>query len=343
MKWACRVGTWASAVWMLALAATVCCALTTDLHAKNLDANKGALEGNGADAKTLDPTKSYVLLSFPDNVSVGRLFLALPNSGGGGFRSDKKLIAEGRGLVRLPAGTFVELKLSYDGVANAAVLSKLDPGPFVTLDCRSLDNLDDQTLKYIGHLSNLSSLSLIETDTTDRGIENLSPLTKLRQLDLQQTLITGKTLSVLKNFSQLRILHLSFNKLNDTYLSNLALLKDLRELDLQVTGIGDSALPSVAACPKLEWLNLGKNKNITDGGLVALKKLTKLRSINVAGTSVTAKGVEQLKELPLTTIDFNMKSASQDELVRLAKIFPQCKLKSGPHSQRPPELYAPLK
>ena len=290
-------------------------------------------------AKEPEPVK----LSFPANISLGRLFVAYPSSKGIGYRSDKKLMSEGRGELSFPAGTFVEFKLSYDGVDHAQDLLKLDPRPFVMLDCRSLDNLNDQTLKYIGHFSNLVALSLDETDSTDLGLESLRSLKKLSRLDLKRTLITGKSFAVFKNFSQLRILHLAYNKLNEASLSNLSFLPELRELDLSVTGIGDSALPSVAACSKLESLDLFRNQNITDAGLAAVKKLANLRSLNVADTRVTAHGLEQLKDLPLTSLDLNMKNASQAELTRLETVFPHCNFKSGPHSRRPPEFFAPLK
>lgn len=72
----------------------------------------------------------------------------------------------------------------------------------------------------------------------------------------------------------------------------------VREVDLGDTEASDETLILLQAFTGLEWLCL-EETGITDSGLKSLARLKRLKRLELAGTRVTAAGVEQLRhELP---------------------------------------------
>ncbi|HVG15767.1 MAG TPA: hypothetical protein VM935_12430, partial [Chitinophagaceae bacterium] len=63
---------------------------------------------------------------------------------------------------------------------------------------------------------------------------------------------------------------------------------------------------------------------ITDKGLVQLKELKELQSLNLVGTKVTAQGLLSLKSLPqIRTIYLYQSSVTQDQWATLRPAFPK--------------------
>ncbi|MBL4635830.1 MAG: leucine-rich repeat domain-containing protein, partial [Kofleriaceae bacterium] len=162
------------------------------------------------------------------------------------------------------------------------------------------NNLGDAS--FLSGLVNLEVLDMGGNDITD--VTMLGALTKLQTLNLARSTLGHASLSVLATMTGLRKLSL---RLTDS-VSNIDPLASLGELeDLTIRGHGITSLASLSNCRKLVDLDvssnglidievLGELKTLTDinlgnctslGDISVLSRLSKLRKINLAFTSVT--------------------------------------------------------
>jgi Leucine-rich repeat (LRR) protein len=142
------------------------------------------------------------------------------------------------------------------------------------------DQVDDDTMRIIGELTNLKKLNLDYARITPTGASYLKGLTKLEYLSL--------------NFVP---------ELGDAGIANVAGLTILNGLGLINTGITNEGLASLKGLTNLKTLILAANEKIDDAGLVHLKGLTNLIYLSLRFTKVTEAGVKELqKALPNTKI-----------------------------------------
>ncbi|GAB3014822.1 hypothetical protein GCM10027051_18020 [Niabella terrae] len=115
-----------------------------------------------------------------------------------------------------------------------------------------------------------------------------------------------KDIEILENLKeQLIWLKLSDANINDTQLENISKLKNLTRLYVDGNDIGDS-------------------------GVGKLKTLTALQYLNVSGTKVSLKGLQQLAGLKnLRQIYLYQTPFTQPEFVQLKKLFPQAVIDTG--------------
>jgi CHAT domain-containing protein/Tfp pilus assembly protein PilF/Leucine-rich repeat (LRR) protein len=193
--------------------------------------------------------------------------------------------------------------LALQAIPNLAWLSLTqtqvtDDGLVPLKNCPNLRGLTlaspsftDNCLAHIALLPRLESLLLVDMTVTDAGLKHLRGNPRIFLLGISGAPMAGNALAQLKNVPQLQYLFLSDTPLTD---QTLAALKEinLTTLFLDGTGVTDKSL---AHLPKsLVTLDLQKCQ-ITDGGLGALKKMTKLGYLGLGGTKVTDAGLRQLK------------------------------------------------
>jgi hypothetical protein len=172
----------------------------------------------------------------------------------------------------------------------------------------------------------VDSVSLRDTEATDRDLECLHSLSQLRHLDLSNTKVTDDGLVIATRLPKLRSLVLIGTSIGDRgveHLKGLPLeqlvlwkthvtdagvhhlggMTTLRLLVLDETQITDAALEDVGQLVNLEdWLGLTQT-GVTDAGLPHLVGLKKAKQINLIGTSVSNEGVRRLREaLPRTMV-----------------------------------------
>jgi hypothetical protein len=86
-------------------------------------------------------------------------------------------------------------------------------------------------------------LQMANPDVTDQSLRFLKGMTRLRELDLNDTAITDTGLDVLTSLSGLEILRLRNTRISDAGFQNrLALMESLRQLDLRGTAITSESI-----------------------------------------------------------------------------------------------------
>jgi Leucine-rich repeat (LRR) protein len=113
-------------------------------------------------------------------------------------------------------------------------------------------------------------------------------------ISLRGTNVTDADLEILKQLKSLQILNLSQTAITDAGLKPIESLPNLRNLILPVS-ITDAGLVHVKGLTQLESLNL-LDSQVSDAGLVHLKGLRNLKILLLNGTKVTDAGLREIQQ-----------------------------------------------
>lgn len=197
----------------------------------------------------------------------------------------------------------VEVSLS----GNALVA---DPDLEWLTECRHVRSLylDDtaignEGLQSVGLLHRLEVLFLTDCkNVTDKGIERLSSLQALRELDLSGTMITDDALVHVAAFPNIESLYLKRTRIGDKGVQSLRNLASLKELSLIRTSVTDASIAALQCLTKLERLEL-VSTGITDAAIRDLCALSSLTHLYIHVTGITNDGAQLIaKALPHTEI-----------------------------------------
>ncbi|QDU39550.1 Serine/threonine-protein kinase PknH [Maioricimonas rarisocia] len=131
--------------------------------------------------------------------------------------------------------------------------------------------VDDADLQRFDGLESLTTLILNSTPVTDEGLAMLGPLPNLRNLYLGDTGLTDVGLSALvKRFPRIRVLHAGGTKITEDGVSLLLKWPLLQDLHLENAQISDRCIP-------------------------VLSRITHLRQLSLAASSVTQSGITRLR------------------------------------------------
>jgi hypothetical protein len=97
--------------------------------------------------------------------------------------------------------------------------------------------------------------------------------------------------------AQIIELDLQRAKLDDAALAPIGRFANLTHLRLDNNRLSDRAVETLAALPKLKYLNLYGNAAITDKSVEALARMPALEAVYLWGTGVTEQGAKRLREL----------------------------------------------
>lgn len=210
-------------------------------------------------------------------------------------------------------------------------------------------------LNHVGALTSLEELHCIHNPTvTDASLAGLASLTSLHLLRLDDTSITGKGFAGFKNFNNrlqlrvddclvsnegLRVIIAAFPELDSIALSlnkstfDLAIaIQDLSRLPKLtrlhcVRGFKDTHLPVVAGLRNISSLSL-QDSEITEGGLVHLKRMAGLTDLSLTSLPFTDECLPALQELgALRKLDLTGTKITKHGAAALKKTLPGCEIK----------------
>lgn len=190
------------------------------------------------------------------------------------------------------------------------------------------DNLVvDGGVSAIAALKKLTSLTLEGSEgITDAAVMQLAPLTKLAFLHLSRCQLKDLGGAAMPVFPALESCHLHGNpELSDTACLGLAKQKNLRSLYLTGSAIGDAGLQAICEnCRDLTslWID---NTKITDAGVTALRRLSRLEKLRIGKTAITDAAVEHLRKMPtLAELFIRDTQISAQGMAALKKALPRC-------------------
>lgn len=113
----------------------------------------------------------------------------------------------------------------------------------------------------------------------------------------------------------------------------IALLRQIRSqlvwLKLGYAHLSEASWKIIGECKNLTRLSI-EHSNLSDSSIIFLRDLTQLHYLNLAGTGVSAKGMEKLQILKaLENVYLGQTRVQPNELISLQKLFPATLLDSG--------------
>jgi Leucine-rich repeat (LRR) protein len=253
---------------------------------------------------------------------------------------------QARGDVQLPTQQPVAIILNYDGAANASFLDSPEMAAInlVQMDMKNVESANDDTLKYISHLSKIRRLLIAGTDVTDEGLKYVASNQNLTHLVAGGTLIKGPGLSKLANLPELVSLELPRSNFKNFKFGRLPDFKKLEKLTVAQSLLDDDVCTFVSRQRLIQELDISKNK-ITDAGIAQLVNLKKLRSINLCQTSITPKCLSSLSKMAsLRELALIPGQLPPDSVANMRRTIPRCHIDlRPPDSKVDSTLFAPLR
>lgn len=212
------------------------------------------------------------------------------------------------------------------------------------LDLQNNFRFDDSAMDFIaGHLTNLHTLNISFTSVTDKGLQSITKLTKLLQVDLaglelndQHTKClasltrlkdlcldnTRAGVESIRNLSSLTSLYMNFCKhMDDETLKVVAqTMPNLKRLQLYGTDVTDDGVGHLQQLSSLKFLLLS-GVHLTDVCVMYLYPLTQLQDLCIINApQITCDYMdESLECLKLKTINLEFTSCTDESLQALTK------------------------
>jgi Leucine rich repeat len=283
-----------------------------------------------------------VQMAFPKDISMGHLYFMDWTANDHQYMVVEPQFSEARGLVAVPGGKLVGLRLSYGAVEKLGALPRTS-GTLIYLYARGLDNFDDNAFLKACKNNSWKSLIIDETDVTDKGITDAIPsLNGLVVLSCSRTAITGKSLAAIGKVKTLERVMLKCNNLGDSSIANLASLPRLNYLDISRCAISDRSLFPITTIKSLSYLDLSFNDGITDKGVAMLHSLPNLKRLNLSHTKISPACVDSLNRLTqLTHLIISFDNFNKRDIQALRKGLSHCAI-NDPGTKISPELFHPL-
>jgi hypothetical protein len=238
---------------------------------------------------------SIRLLHFPKDYSLGQLTIRAERN----IDSPAAVLGEARGAVRVPFAKATILRIGKECKSLEAlrVLDGEDINGLIDTWPDFVD-LDDAMLQPLATFSRLEELQLARTRITGKVFDRFPPLRELRILILDETAFDDHGMQHLGESIWMQRLDLSSTRVTGRGLAAMHRMKSLRDLSLQGTPIEDNDLAVLDFLPQLRNLNLGLTR-ITDAAMDRLARLNQLEVLHLGGTQVTDAAMERLATLPV--------------------------------------------
>lgn len=233
-------------------------------------------------------------LDFPADRSMGQITVR------GEFNIDAAPAPLGaaRGAVVVPFSKTVILRLNAE-CSDLSPLDRLDPDDLNGLidEWPDFVNLNDEALRPLARFTRLEELQLGRTEVTGRVFDGFPSLHELRVLVLDETAFDDSGMARLSGSVWMQRLDLSFTQVTGDGLRALHHMTALRELSLYGTAVADADLSLLTRTPDIRNLNLGLTA-VTDKGARHIRDLRGLEILHLGGTGVTDAVIEDLAALP---------------------------------------------
>lgn len=222
-----------------------------------------------------------------------------------------------QGTFELPENEVREFHPNQPAVTHSMILRRFRDGDFQIFNCEKIQGAHDDLIDNISHINSITSLQMNGNDFTNASIKYIEKLTKLKNLGVTQTAITGQALAESNIPSRIHRINLSNEDAT-------ALVKAMRNsqkatyLSLEASNIGGPEIEILSTMPQLTRLEIGCNK-LNDNDLKPLAKLKKLQILELTGCRQLTAGIIptmiQLPKLQRLKLSLNNWSAKEKKLL----------------------------
>ncbi len=162
-------------------------------------------------------------------------------------------------------------------------------------------SLTDAGIAALRNANRLEVLFIVGSDVTDRGLQNIAALPRLRVLVLKGQ-FTDDAFDVIAQLHKLEFLDMTQTRVTDAGLKRLTALKKLQTLILNGTSVTDAGVEAISRIGTLRWLYLGDTP-VDDKAIDSLTRLQGLNELYVSGTQISKKGFQTLRSAMSTSCE----------------------------------------
>lgn len=161
-------------------------------------------------------------------------------------------------------------------------------------------------IEGVSKLKNLRELELVGSAIGDEGVRAIAQMKQLEDLKIFGRVCSPEALGDLAQLRNLRRLILSYTTVTDEVLDAYRSLTELRILGLwRSFDITDAGVAHLLNLSRLEEVNLGSAKNLTDASTLTLAQLPSLKRLAIS-RGITDEGLHHLGQIDrLTHLDFD--------------------------------------
>ncbi len=178
---------------------------------------------------------------------------------------------------------------------DANWLTKLLWGPEILVNV-SLEDVDEDDLKFLRELDTIESLDLMGLGVIDESIQNLEGMEQLESLGLVSTRVSGAGLDRLGQ--SIRRLGIYDSPVDDRGMESICRLKKLTHLDVESTLLTDTGCRNLGSLTQLETLSI-LGSPLTDQVMPAIGALKHMTHLSLWDARITDVGLRQLRGLPI--------------------------------------------
>lgn len=187
------------------------------------------------------------------------------------------------------------------------------------------EQVTDRDLQWLPKLKRLRSLSVALTGITDTGMKHVASVKTMRWLHLDSTSVTDHGLLELRDLSELETLSLCGIQVSKASLGVLT-CHNLKNLYLRHSTIGDDDLEVLSRFASLERLCIDDTV-LTNSGLEHLVGLKELKELDLSGTKITDECLPSLRQFTsLEKLTLKNTAMSDSALSGLRQALPNCSI-----------------
>jgi len=191
-------------------------------------------------------------------------------------------------------------------ITGIQLFAPTDPPDFLAfskstkLNWLSLSDFSEDEVRYVNlsKLSGLKKLYLENCDINDLAVNEIATLGELHELHLPYCNFLGNVMENLRlnKLKSLTILDLDSTGIGKTEISAMNLPASLHEVDVSSNELNDNAVTVLANLPNLKRLVLYENP-ITDQSIQLIEELKNLETLDLSFTKVTGPVLSRLSKL----------------------------------------------
>ncbi|MBN2589469.1 MAG: hypothetical protein JXA96_06380 [Sedimentisphaerales bacterium] len=265
-------------------------------------------------------------ISFPEGKPLGIVFLQDSNKSNNidssewwwGNSPDWISAGNASGNISIPVGNESVLFIQWQDNMDLSPLGKLKPDDidFLIIQCdrRNTKKPNDESLKYICHLTSLKTLILEQTDITNEGLKSLTKIPSLKRLYFNSQTLDDSGLANIAEIKSLKGLRFYSNKITNQGISYLTKLPLLEEFFPDSSNIDAECMVHIAKMPRLGYIVFPSNK-FCDKKIISLKESSSLKKLEFLAPQISNEWLENLgklnqveylaiKNIPLNDEDF---------------------------------------
>jgi serine/threonine-protein kinase len=201
-----------------------------------------------------------------------------------------------KGIAAIPSANLHDLfltgtRVSAEGLTTISKFPKLQH-----LEIGEYSPKGEKNFLALAAAKQLEWLDLKDSEIAVEDLDEVAQIASLRKLVLSGCKIEDGAITALETLPNLKTLDLSFTNFSPARLEEVVKLPALDTLVLANSDIDDATLALIAAkLPALKHLDLS-NTRVTEKGVLELRKLKTLESVDVQGAAVGRPSQESLKK-----------------------------------------------